>query len=361
MIVDAHGHAFPPMGGPSGFPSAREHMRYVQHGMMFHHQPFRRADDGSRYEAPNPLYDGKDMMLDGLTDVSFRGGGYGRFAWTVDEVDYTIQYLPPTLTDLNAPPELMVAQMDFIGVDKAVLHNGHSYGRLNEYLSDCVKKFPERFWALALVDEWRADDPSEIDSLDHAIKELGLHALWFQSGNLRIHKRPEMVDDLVFYPFWDRVREMGIPVFWFVTPSIPGREPYMEELAAFDRWNQRYSDIQVMFTHGLPMFRFMEGGKISVPEEAWKVLEAPNLIIELLIPIFQGAVWDYPYVEAQPIIREYYQRFGADKLAWGSDMPNVERSCTYKQCLDYLRLYSDFIPPADMDKICGDNVARLLA
>ena len=80
---------------------------------------------------------------------------------------------------------------------------------------------------------------------------------------------------------------------------------------------------------------------------------------EILIPIFQGAIWEYPYVEAQPIIREYYERLGPDRLAWASDMPNVERHCTYRQSLDYLRLHCDFIPPDDMAKICGGNIARL--
>jgi predicted TIM-barrel fold metal-dependent hydrolase len=360
MIIDAHGHAFPPMGGPSGFKNTKDHMRYIQHGMMFHHQPFRRMDDGSEYKGPNPLYDGKDMTLEGLTEVNFRGGGFGKFSWTIDETDFSIQYLSPTLTNLNAPPELMIAQMDFIGVDKAVLHNGHSYGRLNEYLADCVKRYPERFKALALIDEWKADDPNELLTLDHAIHNLGLHALWFQSGNLRIHNRSETVDNPIFYPFWDHVRELGIPVFWFVTPSIPGKEPYLEELRAFHRWNERYQDIPVMFTHGIPLFRFMDGDKISIPEEVWKILAAPNLIIELLIPIFQGAIWEYPYVESQSIIEEYLERFGADRLAWGSDMPNVERNCTYRQCLDYLKLSCDFISQVDMDKICGDNVAKLM-
>ena len=40
-------------------------------------------------------------------------------------------------------------------------------------------------------------------------------------------------------------------------------------------------------------------------------------------------------------------------------MPNVERHCTYKQSLDYLRLHCDFIPAEDRAKICGGNVARL--
>ena len=114
-----------------------------------------------------------------------------------------------------------------------------------------------------------------------------------------------------------------------------------------------------MFTHGLPLFKFIEDGRVSVPQEAWKLLEAPNVMIEMLLPIFQGAIYEYPYVETRPVIQEYYERFGPGKLAWGSDMPNVERHCTYRQSLDYLRLYCDFIPQKDMAKICGGNVARL--
>ena len=127
MIVDSHAHAFPPMGGPAGHRSARGHTRYLQQMLASHHQPVRRADDGSVVDR-RTLADVDDATLADLAEVDFRGDGYGKFAWTVDGVDHTLQYLPPTLTGLSAPPELMVAQMDFVGVDRAVLQTGHVYG-----------------------------------------------------------------------------------------------------------------------------------------------------------------------------------------------------------------------------------------
>ena len=358
MIIDSHAHAFPPMGGPSGFVSSERHAMYTQHGLAHHHQPVRRFSDQTQVREQT-LCDGEDVTLDGLTDVGFRGGGFGRLAWTAAGEDCYLQYLPPTLTNLSAPPELMVAQMDYVGVDRAVLQTGHLYGRLNGYLAGAVREFPERFWALAMIDEWRADSPSQLRTLERAIADLGLHGLWFQTSALEQHGRAEMVDDPAFRPFWDSVREMGIPVYLNATAAGPGPEPYLAQLAAFGRWLERYPDIPVMYPHGLSLYRFMRDGEVSIPEEAWRALEAPNLVVEILIPIFQGAIWEYPYVEAQPIIREYYERLGADKMAWGSDMPNVERHCTYRQSLDYLRLHCDFIPPGDMAKICGGNVARL--
>jgi hypothetical protein len=47
-----------------------------------------------------------------------------------------------------------------------------------------------------------------------------------------------------------------------------------------------------------------------------------------MFPITWGGVWDYPYPEAQALIRDMRDRWGASKLVWGSDMPNVERFCT---------------------------------
>lgn len=358
MIVDSHAHVFPPMGGASGHRTRREHMAYIQHMLMFHHQPVRRVDDNS-IVSDQTLYNGHDVSMDGLTEVNFRGGEHGKFLWSVGGIDYYLQYLPNTLTKLAAPPELMVAQMDYAGVDRAVIQTGHSYGKLNQHLSDAVRKFPGRLWALAMIDEWRADDPSQIHTLDHAINGLGLNGLWFQTGYLPQQNRKEALDDPVFRPFWDHVNDMGIPVYMNVTSPVPGPDAYLAELEAFGRWVVRYPDVKVMLPHGLPLFRFMGNGQISIPPEVWGLMSAPNVLVEILIPIFQGSIWEYPYFEAQPIIRQYYERLGPEKLGWGSDMPNVERHCTYRQSLDYLRRHCDFIPMADMAKICGGNVARL--
>ena len=42
-------------------------------------------------------------------------------------------------------------------------------------------------------------------------------------------------------------------------------------------------------------------------------------------------------------------------------MPNVERFCTYRQCVDYVRRHCNFLSAAEKDRILGDNVAELFA
>jgi hypothetical protein len=45
---------------------------------------------------------------------------------------------------------------------------------------------------------------------------------------------------------------------------------------------------------------------------------------------------------------------------WGTDMPMVARFCTYRQSLDYLRRYCDFLSSEQMDQILWATVARVL-
>lgn len=358
MIVDSHAHVFPAMGGASGHPTAKEHLRYVQHTIMTHHQPMRRVSNNA-IVTEQTLFDGEDAALDATYEVDFRGGDHGKFVWTSDGIDYSKQYLPPSMRNLESTPEYLIAQMDYAGVDRAVLQNCHLYGRLNEYIADTVMQYPDRFWGLAMVDEWRVDDPEQLHALDMAIHDLGLHALWFNTGSLGMHRRKETIDDPVFFPFWDRVREIGILVFWNVTTGTKGRDAYLSELAAFRQWLEHYPEIPCVLAHGLTISRFMENGVAKIPEEAWYATDAPNVISELLFPIFQRAIYDYPFVEVQPIIREYYERLGPDRLCWGTDMPNVERHATYRQSQTYLRDYCEFIPRPDMDKILGGNNTKL--
>ena len=119
-------------------------MQYLQREIALPHLPVRKAKDTTTVEE-QMLLPGADYSLDGLADVNFHAGNYGRLMWTSDGIDYYKQYLPPLLIDLGASPELMVTQMNHEGVDKAVIHNGHAYGRLNRYISEAVRTYPSRF------------------------------------------------------------------------------------------------------------------------------------------------------------------------------------------------------------------------
>ena len=353
--VDSHVHIFPNMGGRSGFDSVAQHMQFSRH-IALHRSEGRRLDDNA------PVVGGEWRDGEDLDGIDFRGGDYGRFLWTAGGYDYARYYLPPTARELDSPPEQVIAQMDYVGIDRAVVQAGHVYGRLNDWLSEVAARYPERLWPLATVEEWRADEPRQIRELERAVRRLGLRGIFFDTGLIGRFGRSELADNACFDPFWQTVRELGIPVFWNITSPNSAGGAWLQQNRAFTNWLARYPDVSCVYTHGIPLYRFMDDrGAISIPEEVWKPLEAANVLTEILVPILMGGVWDYPYAEAAPVIRQYHERLGAERLIWGSDLPNVERHCTYRQSLDYLRRYCDFIPPSDMARITGENTRALFS
>jgi len=162
----------------------------------------------------NFLIGGRDWYRrQDTSEFNFRGGDFGKFLWTVDGVDYGRYYLPPTARNLDSPAEQIITQMDYAGIDRALIQAGHTYGRLNEYQADVISRYPGRFWALASVEEWRVDHSSQFQGLDRAISDLGLKGLFFNTASISHSDRREKLDDPVFYPFWDHARDLSIHVF----------------------------------------------------------------------------------------------------------------------------------------------------
>lgn len=361
MIVDAHAHAFPHLGGSCGHPSVRDHMNAMQIHMRRHSQPVFRTSDGERVIGET-LWNEKDTGLSGLLNVNFRVGKYGRLEWTKDGIDYYMPWLAPHVQEVQAPPEMLIAQMDYIGVDKAMLHNAHVYGMLDEYLSECVTKYPTRLAAMAQIHESRADQEGEILKVRKAVKELGLVGLHFQTEGFFLIDHKYHLDDKRYEPLWAEVESLGIPVFWNIRPvAEPRRDSYLEQTRRFGVWARRHPKVHSIYTHGVHV-RLLANteGRIVIPDEMVEVLKLPNVTLEILLATMQGGMWDYPYPEAQEIIKYFYDRLGGLKMVWASDMPCTERTSTYKQCLDYVRNYCSFIKPSDMDAILGGNAASII-
>ena len=78
-----------------------------------------------------------------------------------------------------------------------------------------------------------------------------------------------------------------------------------------------------------------------------------------MYPIMWAGKMNFPFARAQSHFRQLYDRFGPDRLLWGSDMPNVERYCTYRQTLAYLLDYSDFLPEVERAKIFRETTLSL--
>ena len=97
------------------------------------------------------------------------------------------------------------------------------------------------------------------------------------------------------------------------------------------RWAERWPTIRGLCTHGFPP-QMLE----RMPRPLEELLGRDQLMIEVLYPIYWGRTHPFPFSDLRPALRALHRRVGSQRLVWGSDMPNVERNCTYRQSLEYL-------------------------
>ena len=259
----------------------------------------------------------------------------------------------------------MVAEMDFAGVDMALLHRAYYQGIGNDFHADCVRRFPDRLQALAYVPEWRvAGDPGGSAAVvERAVREQGLHGLHWLPESLDLYGLHGPWDGEEFCRFWDIFVGLGVPVFFTLNPrGEPLLESYLEELRTLRRWMEWYRGVTVVLTHGLQWRMFRSGEGIGIPDEVFAAapVDSPDFHLQIMFPIALGDVWDYPLAEVRPTLEMLVRRLGAERLIWGTDMPLVMRHWTYRQNLDYLRKYCGFLSAGEMDAVVGGNMGRIM-
>lgn len=369
MIYDGHAYCFPDLRGDGGFDDRRQFQRHLQLGMARHFQPVWRSRDRAPADNSGLADDSGEWSFDSLKEAEFRGAGHGRFEWTVDGEDYVKQYLPPSIVDMSYPADSLVAEMDYAGVDKALLHRNPYLGMSNEFIAGCVKAFPDRLQGLAYVPEWqvRPETDVAIEKLRRATGELGLVGLQFLPDHLLLYDQDESWDGPEFTPYWDAFVELGVPLF--VTPSYSSlatdgspTEGLVTQLRTIGRWMDRYPDVELVMTHGLGWRLFVDGDTLRLPDDVINAVpaETPRFHLQLLFPIFLGGIWDYPMPQVRPAVEQLADRLGPDRLIWGTDMPIVTRFYTYKQCLEQIRQAAGFLKPEEVDMVAGGNMARLM-
>ena len=210
------------------------------------------------------------------------------------------------------------------------------------------------------VDEAIADRPEMLAEVDRAVDTLGLRGLYYAQDFSR-HGYARNVDHADFRPFWEKIVARGLPVLIELssTPTYD-RAGYLANLTALDALLVRYPAHRFLLVMGPPVAHFGSTAAWQFPDDVLATYKRENLQLEVMFPITWGGVWDYPYTEAQAFIRGMRDTFGAGKLIWGSDMPNVERFCTYKQSLDYVRKHCAFLTAEEKDRILGTNAGDLL-
>ena len=222
LVIDAHSHIFRRFATGSGAASAALTLKLWQYHLR-DFIDFWRKSDGARVN--EPLLDFPSDDINAMPDVNFRMGRYGQAELTIEGVDYVMQFYPPGLENLEATPERMIAEMEIAGVDIGVLQSDHVYGaNINDYYAEAIRRYPNRFIALAQIRETEAHQPDELAQLEQAVTELGCKGLYFSVELFALRGYVDRIDDPKFEPLWQLVRRLEIPVFWYIDARKQDRD-----------------------------------------------------------------------------------------------------------------------------------------
>ena len=300
------------------------------------------------------IIDAHAHIMSELRGLTGRGPTRSLAYGKVQYGDQVIQLLPPLMEKTSFPPEALLANMDWAGVDKAVLLQGPFYGEANDYVARAVRQWPDRFIGAGHVDPC-ADNAREM--FRRCVEEHGFTILKFEmsvsTGLVGLH--PDLrLDGEAMAWIWEEAERRGLVIT--LDLGAVGSASYQTE--AVRTVMERHPHVKIVICHlAQPPISQKDDSRLDrLWQEQLRLATHPNLWFDLsALPAYASAIEDYPYPSAQACIRRAVEMVGVDKLMWGTDAPGLLGVATYPQLLSYFVHRCDFLSEIDMKKILGEN------
>lgn len=245
------------------------------------------------------------------------------------------------------PAEVLIAQMDRLHIDAAVLTQ-YSGQFDNSYQARCVARYPGRLVSVVVVDVTSPQAPEHLEK-------------WVEGGAVGLRLRPTDRspgnDPLAI---WRKAASLGITVTSLGTPAEFLSDEFREVLEIFP-------ELPVIIEH---LGTRGETGHQYTPEKAAEVFGLSRHANAHLkfhgLAEFSPRIPDRTSQERfvkplRPHLSLALDAFGPDRLLWGSDFPPVSAREGYEGALigPLGALRELGASPADIDKMFGANAARV--
>lgn len=362
-VIDSHAYILPPFDAVNGARLLRFQAETGAHpSFTLQLEPEPRCFMDSSSLVDTATFALKD-------DVCWSRDTLGRPTWEVGGKRYMKGNCPPHIAvQANAyHMEQLLTAMDFTDVAISVLHHHPAWGDLTPLHREAWRRYPHRFRRLVTIPDL-VSPPSDMKAaLAYIDAELAFGGVIGFQFFTEVFEGEWAGKDMK--PIWDHLSERQVAV-WFtcLKGNVKQFTAGAEELfrANFDKivtWCKEYPDTDTVITHGLPWRSYLHADRKGIgplPKWVFKASECPRLHLQLIIPACVGDVFDFPYKEVNPMIERLAKRIGAKQLLFGTEMPLMERFCTYGQGVRHIAFYCDFLNPEERTQVLGANMRRLI-
>ena len=216
------------------------------------------------------------------------------------------------------PVESILDQMNRNGVEKAVLIQFQGQFD-NAYIIECVRRFPGRFSATAVIDTEREDAPQTLES-------------WAKQGVEGVRIGPAVrspgADPLAI---WRKAAELGLVI------SCGLGEPDEYASDEFEDLVRQLPNLPIVIEH-LGFVRLSATPPYTTYKRIVGLSRYPNTYVKFhglgeITPRPNPFEQPFPFQKFPPLIEMAYDAFGASRMVWGSDFPPVAGREGYRNAL----------------------------
>ena len=238
------------------------------------------------------------------------------------------QMMPPYMNDNQNTVERLIANMDYAGVNGAVITQEYIDGNQDKYLLSAKKKFPDRIKITALYEDYKSSNCKFAKQTCE-----GREA----TDSLSLSKGGALKD-------FDGIK---ICAGRLADPDLKKLLPLFKETELSDKFisidmadGAKQTDDLAYIISECPSLRIAIGHFGMVTTDGWQkqieLARSPNVYIES-----GGLTWlfhkeFYPYPSAIDAILEARDICGMEKLMWGSDYPRTMTDITYIMAVRFI-------------------------
>lgn len=270
------------------------------------------------------------------------------------------QMMPPYMVDNRNTAELLIANMDYAGVNACAVTQEYLDGNQDEYLLKVKEKYPDRFRITALYeDEGYIEDRAKLEAVQSTKSSSDVSKTtspMSHTPNERATKSIDTFDGVKICACRLKNKDLTAHIDIFKKVEAVGKYISIdmadgdEQVESLQKVIDECPDLRIAIGHF---------GMVTTPgwQKQIELAKNKNVYIES-----GGLTWlfhkeFYPYPSAIDAILEARDICGMEKLMWGSDYPRTMTDITYKSAIRFI-LDTPKMTEKEKRLFLGENAVR---
>jgi predicted TIM-barrel fold metal-dependent hydrolase len=282
-----------------------------------------------------------------------RSIGYGRAVVGEEEV----QILPPYNERTAFTPKMILANMDWAGVDRVMLLQGPFYGECNQFVLEALQRYPERLMGAVYFDPWAQNSRNIFETLTVRLPFCALKMECSEkTGLCGIHPEARL-DAAEIEWVWQELEKLGL-VLVLDLGAVASRS---YQTGAVRGIAERYPDLRIVVAHlGQPE------PHIEANPDLWRLWfdqldlgRLPNVFFDTSALPAKVPEESFPFPSAARYLRLALDRIGPSKIMWGTDQPGLLGVLNYPQLVQLAFLHTEFLSERERGMVLGENAMKV--